>query len=322
MLQSADSDKGTAYGGGLQADVAMEDAASTPIVAFSLPRFALQVVTADVILKVSGHVSSDAEILKDIAFEVYNKARRIPWRSHVSEPVQGAASRIRPGASVIMQSGTSMPGMWKDCNTNRSSVALHPRDTSLDTGAMRSWETPWQASRMGDLSGSESLTGSIHNTTRCTTRYLYEPAFVLADATEVIRSAAKSAAEKAGAGTPLLSASISETGPSIAPDFSDDSSAVGADLHCCYTWTEDWQWLVSVWTDSRAELLDIHVWPLAGVGGTSLHMLFLEVLHQGFLLLQAAVDTGSRRARNVTITRVGSFTESECQGGYYYLELL
>ncbi|EYU28561.1 hypothetical protein MIMGU_mgv1a0211441mg, partial [Erythranthe guttata] len=89
-------------------------------------------------------------------------------------------------------------------------------------------------------------------------------------------------------------------------------------LHCCYGWTEDWRWMVCVWTDSRGELLDSYVYPFGGVSSRQdtkgLQSLFIQILQQGCQILQAcSPDVGIAKPRDLVIARVGCFFELECQ---------
>lgn len=153
------------------------------------------------------------------------------------------------------------------------------------------------------------------------TRYVYEPAYILA------RSGAQSPARGgAGSSDANLGVGTSGAGGSNAVDSStatterleDPSGASGAqlasDLHCCYTWSADWNWLVSVWTDARGELLDTQVLPLTGVDVNGLQSVLEQVLQQGLQLLNLAVDAGSVKPRGLSITRLGGFFVRECQG--------
>lgn len=125
------------------------------ILGFSVPRFALQLVTAETIFNPSGSPRTRyLDVLKEIALGVYNKARRIPCRSQMAEfpqQSQGGAlgARTRVGNSgAPLQSTASLPGLWKDCSTGRSSgSALTRNDTmgTLDSTISRNtWESGWK----------------------------------------------------------------------------------------------------------------------------------------------------------------------------------
>lgn len=170
-------------------------------------------------------------------------------------------------------------------------------------------------------------------------RYLYEPAFILAEAgtpdagvgLAPARTASRDGSrlqgdEASGSthGASGVAGSVSDLGSNAMGDISDgDASASGqlaADLHCCYTWTEDWYWMISVWTDSRGELLDTQVLPLVGVDVQkegAFQVLFGQVMQQGLQLLAVAVDAGSRKPRGLNITRLGGFYEKEAQGTWF-----
>lgn len=167
-------------------------------------------------------------------------------------------------------------------------------------------------------------------------RYVYEPAFILAEvgtpdvgmglapARTAGRDAIRAQGDEASASTHCASGvagSGSDLGMNALGETSDgETSASGqqcADLHCCYSWTEDGHWMVSVWTDGRGELLDTLVLPLAGIDARrdgGLQGLFGQVLQQGLQLLAMAVDAGSRKPRAIIITRLGGFYEKESQG--------
>jgi mediator of RNA polymerase II transcription subunit 13 len=177
-------------------------------------------------------------------------------------------------------------------------------------------------------------------------RYLYEPAFILAeagtpdvgvglapartagrDATRVQGDEASAsthggasgvAGGGGGGGGPDMGSNTTPGGEALDGDSSGSRGQQAPALHCCYAWTEDGHWMVSVWTDARGELLDTHVLPLACVdtqreGAGGLYGLFNQVLQQGLQLLTMAVDAGSRKPRGITITRLGGFFEKECQ---------
>lgn len=106
---------------------------------------------------------------------------------------------------------------------------------------------------------------------------------------------------------------------------SSGAAQLAADLHCCYTWSGDWNWLVSVWTDARGELLDTQVLNLTGFDvqrENSFQLLFEQVLQQGLQLLNLAVEAGSSKPRGLSITRLGGFYVRECQGMLWLCVLL
>ncbi|GJS98417.1 mediator of RNA polymerase II transcription subunit 13 isoform X1 [Tanacetum coccineum] len=115
----------------------------------------------------------------------------------------------------------------------------------------------------------------------------------------------------------------SDAGMGSQMDGSDDGfgsthQKTPSSLHCCYGWTEDWRWLVCVWTDARGELLDSCTFPFGGISSRQdtkgLQFLFVQILQQGCQILQAcSPDTSTARPRDFVITRIGSFFELECQ---------
>lgn len=73
-----------------------------------------------------------------------------------------------------------------------------------------------------------------------------------------------------------------------------------------------------IWTDSRGELLDNHIFPFGGISSRQdtkgMQNLFVQVLQQGSQILQACTsDNGAPRPRDLVITRIGGFFELECQ---------
>ncbi|KAL9274567.1 Mediator of RNA polymerase II transcription subunit 13-like protein, partial [Drosera capensis] len=84
VLFSADSDRRSALynqvSKALSCSVGVDEASSSNIVAlsgFSIPRFVLQIVTADTIFRVTNPPFGELIILKEIAFTDYDKARRV-----------------------------------------------------------------------------------------------------------------------------------------------------------------------------------------------------------------------------------------------------
>ncbi|BBM96962.1 mediator of RNA polymerase II transcription subunit 13 [Marchantia polymorpha subsp. ruderalis] len=314
---------------------ATDECSSSPVVGFSTSRFVLQVLPAEVVMKASTTLTSELSTLRDVAFGVYNKARRIQRKIALPESLHPSlpSSRVRSG---ILQSGTTLPGMWKDCNTVRNSAV----NMGIESSLRSSWDGGWQSatSRFGDSSVTDggSLVGDASSNEAG--RFLYEPLFILAEPgipdTNAnylsLRSGGKdslrSSADEATGSTSGLTPGLSEPGAGAEGadgDSQGSGSQPAADLHCCYLWTDDWQWLISVWTDSRGELLDIHVLPLVGaVKDAGLQILFTQVLHQGLQLLTMAAEAGSQRPRNIMISRLGDFTERECQDWYRTVMLM
>lgn len=303
---------------------------------FSVPKLVLQVLTAETILKATRPPVSELVTLKEIAFTVYNKARRVPRHAPVCDTLQVATPslRTRPG-SVHMSS--SVTGFWKDCGISRATGGAPSlsRDNTLDTTCLRpgAWDSSWQTrhgeSTTCDLSGSGD---SVFQDDVC---YLFEPLFILAEPGSLSQGVPL---HMPGTATPDSLRTLSDdasgsTQPSTASVLGDIGSSIVIDgpesdclragnqrapsLHCCYGWTEDWQWLICVWTDARGELLDVHIFPFGGIGSRQdtkgLESLFIQVLQKGCQLLSLAPDVGGGRPRNLVIARIGCFYELECQ---------
>ena len=299
---------------------------SQGVVGFSTSKLVLQVLTAESILNLANPGSVDIDSLKEVAFSVYNKIRRIPRLSSNTEGniVNNQSGRNRPSS---LQASTAISGMWKDSGTGRNSGptnALPGHESLLDSSAFRpsNWDSPWQQQVISNepsiLDSSKFLQESL--------RYLFEPVFILAEPGSL----------DCGVGfSPSRSSGVDESSVSIHPGSSEAVHGMVADsgfddlkggslkvanLHCCYGWTENWQWLLSVWTDARGELLDVHLFPVSGGGGDSqfeangLHDLFVQVLLHGCQLMTMATTAGSAKLRAMVITRIGSFFELECQG--------
>ncbi|KAI5059150.1 hypothetical protein GOP47_0025469 [Adiantum capillus-veneris] len=304
----------------------MDDSAGVTrqgIVGFSTSKLVLQVLTAESILKPSSPVSVNTDSLKEVAFGVYNKIRRIP-RSYSSNDfiVHGAQpSRGRP---LALQSSSAISGMWKDCGMVRSTVAgaaLTGHESLLDSSSFRSnnWENSWQQQGVSNENSMVNHGHQLHDSFK----YLFEPLFILAEAGTLDHGVGVSASRSSGlddaSGNVLVGAAEAMHG-TIADSSADYDVTSGGDqkpanFHCSYGWTEDWQWLVSIWTDARGELLDVHLFP-AGASGRwdskTLHNLFVQVLTHGCQLLWMANGTGSK-PRALVITRIGAFFELECQ---------
>lgn len=266
-------------GKALSCSTAVDEASISNIVTisgFSIPKLVLQVVTVDAIFRVTSPNLNEPVILKEIAFTVYNKARKIS---------RGSSVDVIP--SIRSQSHSSMM-MWKD--------SIGPRMGQREGEA---WENSWQINpiRSGEYFIPDEL------------KYLFEPLFILAEP-----------------GSSESGVSPLDDGTSSQMDGSDDGfgsthQKPPAGLHCCYGWTEDWRWLVCIWTDSRGELLDSCTFPFGGISSRQdtkgLQFLFVQILQQGCQILQScSPDTNTARPRDFVITRIGSFFELECQGGF------
>lgn len=294
---------------------------------FSIPKLVLQIVTVDAIFRVTSPTLNELTILKEIAFTVYNKARRIS---------RGASGEMTPSLSVpggshsvLMQMASPVPGMWKDCVGPRRESEL---DASLRPGA---WDNSWQTARSGGLGCDPNRTGDAFplDEIHC----LFEPLFILAEPGSLERGLSPFLGNSADSSKLLsddcassfvqnsASSGTGDNGPVSQHDSLDsDGLASGhqkslPSLHCCYGWTEDWRWMVCIWTDSRGELLDSYVYPFGGVSSRQdtkgLQSLFVQILQQGCQILQAcSPDVGIAKPRDLVITRIGCFFELECQG--------
>ncbi|GFQ00948.1 mediator of RNA polymerase ii transcription subunit 13 [Phtheirospermum japonicum] len=277
---------------------------------FSIPKLVLQIVTVDAIFRVTSPTLNELVILKEIAFTVYNKARRIS-RGASGETM---SSLSIPGRShsAIMQIASPVPGMWKDCVGPRMMGPPLQRESEV------SWDNnSWQTAR-GDRIGDVFPLDEI----RC----LFEPLFILSEPGSLERGLSPFLSDS----SKLLSDDCASTsfdsdnGP-VSQHDSMDSDGFGSgqrkplpSLHCCYGWTEDWRWMVCIWTDSRGELLDSYVYPFGGVSSRQdtkgLQSLFIQILQQGCQILQAcSPDVNNAKPRDLVITRVGCFFELECQ---------
>lgn len=300
---------------------------------FSIPKLVLQIVTVDAIFRVTSPTLNELIILKEIAFTVYNKARRIA-RGASGETI---SSLSVPGGShsTMMQMSSSVPGMWKDCVGSRIGGPSLQRESELDTSLRPGgWDNSWQTARSGGLGTDPSRTGDIFplDEIRC----LFEPLFILAEPGSIERglspllgnSADSSKLSDDCASTSFVQNSTSsgtgDNGPVSQHDSMDsDGLASGhqkslPSLHCCYGWTEDWRWMVCIWTDSRGELLDSYVYPFGGISSRQdtkgLQSLFVQILQHGCQILQAcSPDVGIAKPRDLVITRIGCFFELECQ---------
>ncbi|CAK9169918.1 unnamed protein product [Ilex paraguariensis] len=298
---------------------------------FSIPKLVLQIVTVDTIFRVTTPALSELVILKEIAFTIYNKARRISRGSY--SDVVPSSSLSNRSSSVMMQMSSPIPGMWKDCVASRIGGPALPRegdyDASLRAGA---WDNSWQMSRTGGLGHNPNLLPDE-------IRFMFEPLFILAEPGSLERGVSPPvfgnlASESSklllddGTSGSFMQSSITSGSVDSGTSFhfeGSESDGFGsghqktlASLHCCYGWTEDWRWLVCIWTDSRGELLDSSVFPFGGISSRQdtkgLQSLFVQILQQGCQVLQAcSPDTGIAKPRDFVITRIGCFFELECQ---------
>ncbi|XP_024380105.1 mediator of RNA polymerase II transcription subunit 13 isoform X3 [Physcomitrium patens] len=300
-----------------------EDTMPPSLLGFSNPRFCLQLITAETIFKSSGPQASCVDVLKEVAMGVYNKVRRIPRHSQKAEYLQNSGAsdaRGQFGNTVNpsgLQSNTPMPGLWKDCSGQRGSG--HATIATLNSSKNHNiWDGGWKSSTQTDIGTA------INQVTDENVRYLYEPAYILARSgaqasavafcSDAIRDAVAGcnprATGNASSGSDVDSTAITERMDADANGVAEQA----ADLYCCYTWSVDWNWLVSVWTDARGELLDTQLLSLTGIDTTRencLQILFHQILQQGLQLLNLAVEAGSCRSRGLNITRLGGFYAKE-----------
>ncbi|XP_057963111.1 mediator of RNA polymerase II transcription subunit 13 [Malania oleifera] len=301
---------------------------------FSIPKLVLQIVTVDAIFRVTTPALNELVVLKEIAFTVYNKARRISRASYND----AFHSSSLPGRShsVMMQMTSTGLGVWKDCGPRITGTSL-PREGELDPSSRPgSWDSTWQSPRTGGLSCDPNRIGEFLFQEE--TQYMFEPLFILSEPGSVEQgvsptvfgnSASESSRlisdDNSGFMQSSSSAGSADTGPTSQLDGSESDGFVYGhqknlpSIHCCYGWTEDWRWLVCIWTDSRGELLDSHIFPFGGISSRQdtkgLQCLFVQVLQQGCQILQACCssDSGIAKPRDFVITRIGCFYELECQ---------
>ncbi|CAN4089815.1 unnamed protein product [Withania somnifera] len=312
-------------GKALSYSAAVDEALSNVLMlsGFCIPKLVLQIVTVDSIFRVTSPALSELVILKEIAFTVYNKARRIS-RGSSSDMVQSSSmsSRSHP---VLMQMNSPVPGMWKDCVGPRTMGTSLQREADLDA-SLRPGSLGSDPNRIGDFSFQDEI------------RYLFEPLYVLAEPGSLDRGlsfpmSGNPMTESSklllddGTSGGFMQSSASSVGDSghntqyeaSEPDgFGSTHQKSFPSLHCCYGWTEDWRWLVCIWTDSRGELLDNHIYPFGGISSRQdtkgLQSLFVQILQQGCHILQACPpETAIAKPRDFVIARIGCFLELECQ---------
>lgn len=294
---------------------------------FSCPRLVLQIVPIDAIFRVTSPSLNELVLLKELAFTVYNKARRIS-RGSSNDFIQSSTYSGR-SPSMLVNLANPIPGMWRDCVGSRMSGPSLSREGELDP-SLRSgtWDNTWQTSSAGGLgcdanqSGDSYLQEEVH--------YMFEPLFILAEPGSVEQGVSAvpnvhvATDDKSGgfAQSSLLSGNTgasSQLDGSEGDGYGHSQQRSPPSLHCCYGWTEDWRWLVCIWTDSRGELLDNHIFPFGGISSRQdtkgMQNLFVQVLQQGCQLLEACAssDNGVAKARDFVITRIGCFFELECQ---------
>ncbi|EOY08936.1 RNA polymerase II transcription mediators isoform 1 [Theobroma cacao] len=322
-------------GKALSSSAAADEASisNIPVVSgFSVPKLVLQIVTVDAIFRVTSPPFNELVILKETAFTIYNKARRIS-RGSTNDVSLSSSLSSRPHS--VLTPMTSIPGMWKDCVGSRIPGSSLPREGEIDSSLRGgAWDNSWQTSRAGGLSCDPNRNGDFfYQDEVC---YMFEPLFILAESGSVEHGISPTAF---GNSTSETSKTVSDessgafmqtanSAGSIDPGSGsqlDGSESDGVSsgnnktpsLHCCYGWTEDWRWLVCIWTDARGELLDCDIFPFGGISSRQdtkgLQCLFVQVLQQGCQILQtcASPDTGVVKPRDFVITRIGNFYELE-----------
>lgn len=291
---------------------------------FSIPKLVLQVVSVDAVFRVTTPTLNELLLLKEIAFTVYNKARRVS---------RGSSTDVIPSSTISGRSNsalmqvTSVPGMWKDCDGSRMTGPSSQREAELDANLRAgNWDSSWQMPRSGGLGFDSNIIGDLH--LQDEVRYMFEPLFILAEPGSPERGVPSPLSGNiAYESTKMLTddGTSGDTGPSpqfngpTAESYTSGHQKPLPSLHCCYGWTEDWRWLVCIWTDSKGELLDNCIFPFGGISSRQdtkgLQLLFVQILQQGCKILQACFpDTGISRPRDFVITRIGCFFELECQG--------
>ncbi|XP_042959742.1 mediator of RNA polymerase II transcription subunit 13-like isoform X2 [Carya illinoinensis] len=240
--------------------------------------------------------------------------------------------------SMILQSDREIyiarSGMLKDCVGPRIDVHSLSREGDIDANLRTSaWDNSWQTTRTGGLSCESVRRGYFQDEIH----YMFEPLFILAEPGSIehgispaisgnmVSEPAKPLSDDSSGGfmQGLSSAGSANAGSCSQLDGSEtygfgfSQQKTPPSLHCCYGWTEDWRWLVCIWTDSRGELLDSHVFPFGGISSRQdtkgLQCLFVQVLQQGCQILQAcsSPDIGVAKPRDFVIVRIGSFFELE-----------
>nr|XP_016486612.1 PREDICTED: mediator of RNA polymerase II transcription subunit 13-like isoform X4 [Nicotiana tabacum] len=266
---------------------------------FCIPKLVLQIVTVDAIFRITNPAVSGLVILKEIAFTVYYKARRIS-RGSSRDMVQSSSMSGR-SHPVLMQMTSPVPGMWKDCVGPRSIGTSLQREAELDASLRSgSWDN-WQTSRGGGLGCDPNRMEDF--SFQDEVRYLFEPLYILAEPGSLDRGlsfpmSCNPMAESSKlllddcTGENFMQSSASsgggDTGTNNQSETSEPDGFGSAhqkslpSLHCCYGWTDDWRWLVCIWTDSRGELLDNYIYPFGGISSRQdtkgLQSLFVQIL--------------------------------------------
>ncbi|KAJ1258087.1 hypothetical protein BS78_10G046800 [Paspalum vaginatum] len=303
----------------LNSSASADEASASNVVmlsGFSIPKLVLQIVTIETVLRIY-KPNNELDVLKDIAFTVYNKARRIPRAISTSDIFQ-SPTYLGRSQSTMMHVTSPAPTLWKECLVPRMSGPTLSRETDFDA-SMRSatWDNSWQPARAGGLLDPSKIPDLCAQDDR---KYAFEPLFILADPgsvdLNVLMESSKSGADAGGSRVyGSISGGGSDSGLSPLLDGSESDSAPS--LHCCYGWTEDWRWLVCIWTDARGELLDSLIFPFGGISSRQdtkvLQSLFIQILQQGCQIMSSSPEASNMRPRDVIITRIGGFLELEIQ---------
>ncbi|WOL08835.1 mediator of RNA polymerase II transcription subunit 13 isoform X1 [Canna indica] len=273
---------------------------------FSVPKLVLQIITVETLLRIY-RPTSELAILKDIAFTVYNKARRIQRAASSTDMFQTSFSARSQSALMHMA----------------SSISGREIDTALRSG---SWDSSWP-SRIGGLSCEQNRSADLCGMDDA--RYMFEPLFILAEpgsvehgtpstlfGSPISESSSLKSADEGIYMQSSTSGSSTDIGTTSVVDGSEHDNKAPS-LHCSYGWTEDWRWLVCIWTDSRGEFLDSCIFPFGGISSRQdtkvLQTIFVQILQQGCQISSSCSDAGLVRPRDIIITRFGSFFELECQ---------
>ncbi|SPT20291.1 unnamed protein product [Triticum aestivum] len=301
----------------LDSSASADEASASNVVmlsGFSIPKLVLQIVTVETLLRL--HKPNELAAFKDIAFTVYNKARRIPRFVSTSDMFQSPTYMSRPQSSM-MHTASPGPTLWKECLVPRMSGQTLSRETEFDA-SMRSvsWDNSWQPGRAVGLPDPSKIPELCAQDDR---KYAFEPLFILAEpGTADYSDIMESSRFGADASSSRAYSSISGgTDSGASPPLEGSENDSGTSLHCCYGWTEDWRWLVCIWTDSRGELLDSLIFPFGGISSRQdtkvLQSLFIQILQQGCQIISSSPEASNARSRDVIITRIGGFLELEIQ---------
>lgn len=310
----------------------VDEASASNIIAlsgFCIPKLVLQIVTVDSIFRVANPSLGELVILKETAFTVYNKARRRGFSNDFAPSAFSGRSH-----SVLAQMASPISGMWKDCVGPRITGHSLPREGDIDASLRSSsWDNSWQPTRSGGLSCDPSRSGDYYlNDESC---YMFEPLFILSEPGSVehgvsvigspISESSKVLADDSSGNSVQNTNTVGNLDPASNVDGSEPDQRTPPSLHCCYGWTEDWRWLVCIWTDSRGELLDSNIFPFGGISSRQdtkgLQCLFVQVLQQGCHILQScsSPDVGVVKPRDFVISRIGGFYELEYLGKFFLL---